>query len=380
MKKVFFCWLLAISYCSAQEINRVRAIIDSLCAPYMHGRGYTNNGDKIASLFIAKHFKQAGLIAFGQSYFQPFNVTINTFSAPIKLQIGRQYLREGIDFLPHPATCAGKGKFQIMMKDSTITQNKQAEIWLTENLLHRLEDEQNDIPRFVIKKDVFFKAIAKSRQIRFQISPKLQQNYSTQNVIGYLRGTEQPDSFFVFSAHYDHLGDLGKVYFAGANDNASGVAMLIELAYYFSKNPPRYSIAFIAFGAEEIGLLGSYHYTENPYFPLSNIRFLLNLDLFGTGEKGTTAVNATLFPDEFKILHHINAEKNYLSQIGARGKAANSDHYYFSEKGVKSFFLYLQGDSWKHYHHIDDKPPLPLSGFEKSFALITDFTNAMINH
>ncbi|MCS7005354.1 MAG: M28 family peptidase [Cytophagales bacterium] len=369
----FFCYTKSL----AQNMERVLHVIDSLCSSQMHGRGYTHAGDKKAAKFIASHFQKAGLLPFQKNYFQEFPITVNTFARPMRLKIGKQLLREGIDYLPHPACPAGKGKFVLLIKDSLVLYHPKGEIWLTDKLVHRLEDEQNDAPRFIIRKDIFWEAVQKSKKFSFKIQPKLQKDYITQNVIGYVRGKEVPDSFLVFTAHYDHLGDLGKVYFAGANDNASGVAMLLELAYYFAQNPMRYSVAFMAFGAEEIGLLGSLFYTENPYFPLQNIRFLLNLDLFGTGEGGTTAVNGLVFTEEFQLLHHINNEYNYLTYIGARGKAPNSDHYYFSEKGVKSFFLYLQGDSWKHYHHIDDKPPLPLSGFQSAFQLIKTFAQRL---
>ncbi len=60
------------------------------------------------------------------------------------------------------------------------------------------------------------------------------ENYQTQNVIGYVPGRNDPDSFFVFTAHYDHLGQMGsETFFPGANDNASGTAMLLDLARSF---------------------------------------------------------------------------------------------------------------------------------------------------
>ena len=71
--------------------------------------------------------------------------------------------------------------------------------------------------------------------------------------------------------------------------------MLFELADYYTKNPPDYSIVFMAFAAEEAGLLGSRFYTENPLFPPKNIHFLINLDLIGTGSEGMTVVNGSIF-------------------------------------------------------------------------------------
>src|SRR4030095_9120627 len=108
------------------------------------------------------------------------------------------------------------------------------------------------------------------------------------NVLGMVPGTLYPDSFIVFTAHYDHLGRMGKkALFPGANDNASGSAMIIDLARYYAQpaNRPKCSLLFIAFAGEEAGLIGSRYYTENPILPLEQIKFLINLDLMGNGEE-----------------------------------------------------------------------------------------------
>ncbi len=73
-------------------------------------------------------------------------------------------------------------------------------------------------------------------------------------MIGYVPGAEKPDSFIILCAHYDHLGKMGEAIFYGANDNASGIATMLDLATYFVDHPQRYSLVFIAFGAERSGL------------------------------------------------------------------------------------------------------------------------------
>jgi Zn-dependent M28 family amino/carboxypeptidase len=82
-------------------------------------------------------------------------------------------------------------------------------------------------------------------------------------------------------------------YFPGANDNASGISLLMNLAKYYAANPQEYSIGFICFAGEEAGLVGSHYFTENPLVSLKKVRFLLNTDLAGTGEEGITVVNVT---------------------------------------------------------------------------------------
>ncbi|MBY0425016.1 MAG: M20/M25/M40 family metallo-hydrolase, partial [Cytophagales bacterium] len=190
-------------------------------------------------------------------------------------------------------------------------------------------------------------------------------------------GTHQPDSFLVITAHYDHLGRMGpSVYFPGANDNASGIAFLLEMADYFKNNPPKYTVVFIAFAAEEIGLLGSEYFVNHPLIPLENIKFLVNLDLVGTGDDGIQVVNSTIFTKEFAQLKSINDQENYFQTVKTRGKAANSDHYHFSEKGVPSFFIYALGGITA-YHDINDTyEKLPLTKFKELFQLTLKFLNS----
>jgi Zn-dependent M28 family amino/carboxypeptidase len=194
--------------------------------------------------------------------------------------------------------------------------------------------------------------------------------------MGYVKGTEYPDSFIFLTAHYDHLGEMGKgTYFPGANDNASGIAILIDMARYFanSKIKPRYSIGFIAFAGEEAGLVGSKYYTDYPVTPLKNISFLMNMDLMANGQTGMMVVNGSVFPKEYGKLVHINDSAHYLYAIDKRGKAANSDHYWFSEKGVKAFFFYLLG-KYPYYHDIYDTSDKPtMAGYDGAFRLIRDF-------
>jgi aminopeptidase YwaD len=189
----------------------------------------------------------------------------------------------------------------------------------------------------------------------------------------------QPDSFIFITAHYDHLGGLGKdTYFPGANDNASGIALLLNLAHYYVSHPQRYSIGFICFAGEEAGLIGSKYFTDNPLAPLKKIRFLLNTDLAGTGQEGITVVNATEFPKEFTLLQQINKENNLLAAVNARGKAANSDHYFFTEKGVPAFFFYTLGGI-KAYHDVFDKAAtLPLNEHEDLFKLVVKFNERLM--
>jgi len=115
---------------------------------------------------------------------------------------------------------------------------------------------------------------------------------STRNVIGALEGSdpELRDEYVIITAHYDHSGSTDAVIFPGADDNASGTAAVIAIAEAFAANPvrPKRSILFLAFDAEENGLLGAFHYVENPIVPLEKTIAVLNMDMIGRNEESAT--------------------------------------------------------------------------------------------
>jgi aminopeptidase YwaD len=167
-----------------------------------------------------------------------------------------------------------------------------------------------------------------------------------------------------------------KVYFPGANENASGTAMVMDLARHYSlpENRPAYSMVFMAFSGEEAGLLGSTYNAEHPLFPLAKIAFLVNLDMVGTGDEGITVVNATAFQSDFDDLETINDEKDYLPDVAPRGESCNSDHCPFYKKGVPSFFIYTRSKIYNEYHSVKDRAEdLPLNGYNGLFRLLVDF-------
>lgn len=370
-----------------------------MASPSMHGRGYVNDGDKIAANFIRSEFQKFGLKNFNNDYYQKLTFPINTFPGNMSVKIDGKELVPGKDYIVSPRCGSGKGTYQIKKykptKDSIIEvpkTDKKCAVFVS-SVKYPVMDMANvpivyyqnaklthDLEWVVNKKPAIFmmeEALPKdAKEISFDIQNKLIKKHETQNVIGYVEGTVFPDSFIVFSAHYDHLGQMGRdVYFPGANDNASGCAMLLSLAHYYTQSGhrPKYSIAFIAFCGEEAGLIGSKYYTENPLFPMSKIKFLFNMDIMGTGEDGITVVNGTIHKGEFDKLKQLNTDGGFIKEVKIRGKASISDHYFFSEKGVKSFFVYTMGGI-KAYHDIYDKAEtLPLNEFEDLFSLITRF-------
>ena len=426
MRKKISLFIAALSSCFlfAQDTDKSkdeyflygRKIVDTLASASMHGRGYVNDGDKIAAKYISDEFKTLGLKSFKSNYYQKFSFAVNTFPNEVSLQTETKKLEVGKDFIVGPSSSFTSGEFEIIWFDKSTAsdkkklkklmkqkveqkvivvdttgikeQFKKAQSWLNRaaGIIYIREKLTWDMSQTVTKqfsfetlRDVLNK---NDKKVTVKIQDKFFPDYTSQNVIGYIEGSKQPDSFIVFTAHYDHLGQMGPdVYFPGANDNASGTAMLLTLAKYYSKpeNKPKYSIMFIAFSAEEVGLIGSAYYVANPYFSLKKIKFLINMDILGTGDEGIKVVNATVFETQFKQLQMLNAQGSYLKEIQPRGKAAISDHYFFTYNGVPSFFIYTLGGI-KAYHDVYDKrETLPLDEFYDLFHLLIDFTTTIDN-
>lgn len=414
---LFFSVLFCIP-AKAQYYEYAKKSLDTLASNYMAGRGYVEGGDTKAANYIKHEFKKLKLKIIKSSYYQKFKFPVNTFPQATLVILKNDTIKEGAQYIFSPTTNSLNYKGELIYIDDSIFASnkfiedlftgifyKKALCISTQNAkqLASVLEELNNLkykPSAVIllKKKLTWSVatktnsvaivdiidsllIAKPDSIEINVQNKFIEKHKTQNVIAYVKGKSNLDSCIVFTAHYDHLGKMGNAIFNGANDNASGTAMLLSLANYYSKpeNKPKNSIVFMAFAGEEAGLIGSKFYTENPMFDLSKIKFLVNLDLMGTGDEGITVVNATEFEPEFKLLQKINSEKNYTNKIIKRGKAANSDHYWFTENGVPSFFIYANG-ARMHYHDVYDvRETLPMTNFNNLFHLLIDFSKKIQN-
>ena len=395
----------------AQNKSYGRALVDTLCSTTFNGRGYYQNGTNKAALYIHKEMEQLGLT----TQLQPFAFPVNIMDGEIKVQLDKTKLIPGKDYLVHAGMPISSGKAKIhptilynvaqvrnldktkfdqqfMIIDPTIAPKEaqpllkqlfenllnnesipnQGAILLTDKLTHRISNVQTKKPGFIIKKDAWNASIKK---INWDVESNFENEYEANNVIGMLEG-ELPDSFIVVSAHLDHLGQMGhNTMFPGANDNASGIAMIMSLAKYFSEQStkPKYSMVFIAFSGEEAGLRGSKYFAEHPTIELDRIKFLINLDILGTGDDGIQVVNGKIFKNQFDQLVRINEKDSLLKQVKIRGESCNSDHCPLYQKGVPSFFIYTLGGV-SHYHDIYDKAEtLPLTEFEDVQELLIRF-------
>ena len=379
-----FILLLSVFYfsdLSGQDLAFGRKMVDTLTSPYFWGRGYTNDGMSKAADFLSSQFKSYGLEPLdGRSFLQHFSYPVNIFPGKMDVNINGKELVPGKDFIVAPESKSIRTEGKLIKKDSVTFINREEMfiVKLDDKLTWDIAHEVADYAMIDIdKKSISTPPVS----FKINIENKLIKNFKADNICATVKGTVKPDSFIFITAHYDHLGGMGKdTYFPGANDNASGVSLLLNLAHYYAKHPQPYSIVFICFAGEEAGLIGSKYFTENPLVSLKKIRFLINTDLAGTGEEGITVVNATEFPKEFAMMNAANDENKLLKKINPRGKAANSDHYFFTEKGVPSFFFYTLGGI-KAYHDVFDRPEtLPLNEHEALFKLIIKFNEKLMGH
>ena len=178
----------------------------------------------------------------------------------------------------------------------------------------------------------------------------------TMNVIGVLKGTS--DKHVVIGAHMDHLGlDGDGDAYNGADDNASGTTAILELAEAFGKSDakPKDTIVFIAFNAEELGLLGSKHYVSDPLLPLDDCKLMINLDMVGR-LRGTTvtAQGGNLSRSVTQLVHKL--DDNYPFDVNITAAGNRSDHAPFNWSGVPVLFFHT--GTHPQYHRITDDPDL----------------------
>jgi aminopeptidase YwaD len=362
----------------AQDISYNHKIVDTLTSSTFWGRGYTNDGMKKAAEYLSAEFKALGLKPLAKKdYLQKFTYSANTFPGNMEVTINDKKLQPGIDYIigPESKGCKTKGKFDQKDSATFIDAKNKIIVSLEKKLTWSAEQKEESYTRIQIDKNKFTET---PKTVQVNIDNKFIKKFDAANVCAMVAGTQKPDSFIFITAHYDHLGGMGKdTYFPGANDNASGVALLLSIAKYYVSHPQKYSIGFILFAGEEIGLLGSKYYTENPIVPLKNIRFLTNTDLAGTGIDGITVVNATEFPKEFALMQKINTDNKYLKAVNPRGKAANSDHYFFSEKGVPAFFFYTLGGIAAYHDVFDKAATLPLTEQADLMQLMIKFNEGL---
>lgn len=186
----------------------------------------------------------------------------------------------------------------------------------------------------------------------------------TENVLGYLEGTDKKDELIVITSHYDHIGKKSKgegdLINNGADDDGSGTVAVMELAKIFAQakkdgHGPRRSILFMTVTAEEKGLLGSEYYTQHPLYPLENTIVNLNIDMIGRSDEKHQdsapyiyVIGADKLSSELnKVSESVNKkytklifDYTYNDQAHPARLYYRSDHWNFAQKNIPIIFYF----------------------------------------
>ncbi len=212
---------------------------------------------------------------------------------------------------------------------------------------------------------------------------------SSENVVGFIEGTDLKEEILVITAHYDHLGKSDTVVYNGADDDGSGTVAVLEMAQAFSLakkegHGPRRSILFMPVAGEEKGLLGSQFYTDSPLFPLAKTIADLNIDMIGRqDEKHKDNPNYIYLIGSDKLsseLHKIseNANNTYtkLDLDYTFNEPADknrfyyrSDHYNFAKNNIPVIF-YFNGVHEDYHQPTDEVDKINFKKMEKITRLV----------
>jgi len=196
-----------------------------------------------------------------------------------------------------------------------------------------------------------FSATPLSTTAALAVSLEEQEATEARNVLAFLPGSDPAysDEIVVIGAHYDHLGrEPDGAIMNGANDNASGVAVMLEIARLWQAQDfrPARSVLFAAWDGEEQGLLGSRHYVQHPTRPLTRTIAMVNLDMVGTGE--TLQIDG-----EGTVAAQLQASTSAYGITTTLSFGGRSDHFPFHEAGIPAAMLIWWPDPL--YHTPDDE-------------------------
>jgi hypothetical protein len=222
--------------------------------------------------------------------------------------------------------------------------------------------------------------------------------FTTENVLGYLEGTDKKNEVVVVSAHYDHEGIKNGVIYNGADDDGSGTVSVLAMARAFTQakkdgHGPRRSILFLANVGEEKGLLGSQYYTDHPIFPLANTVTDLNIDMVGRvdsahvgkgdylylvgADRLSTQLN-TLSEATNRQYNPLALDYKYNDPNDPEHIYERSDHYNFAKHRVPVIF-YTSGLHADYHQPTDDVDKIDFAAMARRDQLIFHTAWALAN-
>ena len=413
MKKLIIILLALVSLqLPAQDLPHFKRIVKELSSAKYQGRGYAKGGANKAGKYLEKEFRKAGV---DEITLQPFTISINTFCGKAEMWADGKKLRTGVDYSMREYSPGVHGEFPVyyvdtlnfnadrLFEDLAKPENANCmvccEFWFTYKhrevfsklqkagecpnggLLYTWEAPIKFFKAYgekVVDKPIVWvtpEAIEGVKRVKLNVDNEFLEDYPLFNVIAKVEGARH-DSCYVFTAHYDHLGNMGKkVYYPGANDNASGTAAIVTLAEHYAKNRPQFDMYFLAFSGEDANLRGSTYFVEHPIVPLSQIKYLFNIDMIGDDNPVQYCEVSDAGMSQYPKFEQVNAEQHLFGKLDRGELAANSDHYPFAIRGVPCIFLENQeGSAFPHYHTpADNFKTVRFESYEPVFKLVTGF-------
>lgn len=296
---------------------------------------------------------------------------------------------------PEPETVAETGSYTQMAIDEVITEDGIGSIlkYLSSDELEGRKtgsegiDKAADYIQTILRKSgvkPFFETYRDSFQVK---------DMTGYNVVGLVEGTDPDlkDEYIIIGAHYDHVGIVepveGDSIANGANDNAAGTTAVLELAAYFAENPPKRSILFTLFSAEELGLVGAKHLAERLEKEAIDLYVMFNIEMVGvpmvdkdylvylTGYERSNLAEKFNEYSGTKVLGFLPQAKEY--QLFKR-----SDNYPFFERfnvpaqAISTFDF----TNYEYYHHVDDEfEEMDISHLETVIETLIPGLTAMAN-
>jgi hypothetical protein len=367
--------------------SELRSIVETLTAPEMDGRRAGTPGGERATNRIAQWLAAAGLRPGGDgaSFLQSFTLAPGRRLGPAStLEVGGQALKAGIDWTPHGGSRPGEVSGGLSFVDESWNGDLRDKIVVAPPRGSRLESlilaRQRGAAALLLITDSLptldatsapvglasgsitraaanaLRAAATAATARLVVD-LLPADVRAANVIGVLPGTDPAvaGETIVLGAHWDHLGSSGGAVYYGADDNASGSAVVVGLARAFAAaGSARRTLVFVLFGAEEIGLIGSSHYVRHAALPLAQTVVMLNFDMVGRMRDDKLTVGGVDSADRLRTAT-ADAARAAGVKVDLRGTPFSaSDHTRFYAAGTPVLFFHTGGHD--DYHRPSDTP------------------------
>ena len=436
MYRIFFFFLLISQGLVAQKLSKsdkelvgyLKKQVTYLASDELKGRRAGDTGETLAAVFIAEKFKELALVPNGDNgdYFQYFTVNDGKAIAPsTRLSINGLKLDSEIDFFPLANSLQGSSKGE---SSPDIHENGQP--WLldlAESLDENKSNPHFDINNLIIDKlksakdkgasmVLFYNSTKEADVLKFDskdrseatpipaafltskgrdkcikenndtyfidaslsVEPKIRKS---KNVVGFLDNGAQYT--VVIGAHYDHLG-LGEdgnsmirggkpEIHNGADDNASGTAAMIELAFLLKGNKAKqYNYLFIGFSAEELGLNGSKYFVENPTISLNTVNYMINMDMVGRMNDSTKTITVGGYGTSPSWQSMVAAVKkmSFTIKFDSSGTGP-SDHTSFYRKDIPVLFFFT-GLHTDYHKPSDDADKINYVGMSQIVRFIQE--------